>query len=458
MEQRIGTERSALTLTTRLGYGIGDFAFNSAYQLVAFFLLIYYTDVFGIEPAQAGTIFLVAKIWDAVTDPVMGLVTDATRSRWGRKRPYLLFGAVPLGAAVFFLFAGPDIDTGYRFAYGLATFILFSTAITVTNIPYGSLTAALTTDSHERASLSGYRMTFALLGTLFAAGATKPLVSLFADEAAGYRYASLIIGALVVVILWITFYSVREHVAVGKEEPVDIKTGLRIIFTNGPFLILTGATLLLMVAVNLLAIIVNYYFKYNLHREGLVPVAFLCIFVTAAAIIPFFVKLSERTDKRPAFLIGLSLLVPALVALFFFGEGNLAITFTILFVAGAGISTVFLFPWAMIPDTVEVSQLKTGHRREGLLYGVYWMSYKIGTALAGFIAGIGLSSSGYVQNVAQTPSSLLGIRVLTSLVPCLFIVLGMLLISRYPISRAYHAGVLEQINGRKGTRAGGPNP
>jgi len=447
-KQIVRNKISSISVGSKFGYGIGDFAFNASYQMIAFFLLIFYTDVFGISPAVAGSIFLFSKVWDAVSDPIMGYITDRTNSRWGKKRPYIFFGAVPLGISIFLLFAAPGLQGNLKIIYALLTFLLFCTAITVTNVPYGSLTAAMTTDSNERSSISGYRMTFALLGTLFAAGITKLLVSLFPDEITGFRCVSAIFGIMVIIILWITFFSTKERVVTEREERVSFIENFRVIIRNKPFIILTFSTLLFMIAMNLMAIIVNYYFKYNLNNEAMIPVAFLSIFLTAALLIPLYVYISKKKSKKYGLNIGMGVLVLSLLILFFFGEKNIIYTIIILIIAGAGLSAVFLFPWAMIPDTVEYSEWKTGLRREGIIYGFFWVSFKIGTAIAGFIAGWGLDLSGYVNNVIQSETSLLGIRLMISFIPILFIISGIILISFYPIDAAFHKKIIKEINNR----------
>jgi len=249
------TER--VPLGVKFGYGIGDFAFNLAFQVTAVFLIYFYTDVFLVSAAVAGTIFLVSKIWDAAFDPVMGYICDHTKSRWGKKRPYLLFGSILLGISLVLLFAGPNLSESDRVLYAFFTFIFFCSAISVANVPYGALTADLSLDTRERSSISGYRMTFALLGTLTAAGVTKLLVSSFGNELTGFRAMGVIYAVIIVVILLVTFATVKERGFSSGEIKQSFKKDLALVVKNGPFLILTGATLLVMVAVNTLAAVVN---------------------------------------------------------------------------------------------------------------------------------------------------------------------------------------------------------
>ncbi|MFA5064976.1 MAG: glycoside-pentoside-hexuronide (GPH):cation symporter [Dehalococcoidia bacterium] len=438
-----GSER--LSLGVKLGYGIGNFAFNLAFQVVALFLIFFYTDVFMISAAFAGAIFFVSKAWDIVFDPMVGYFCDHTKSRWGKKRPYILFGSILLGISMILLFASPNLSETDRIIYGFVTFIAFCSAITVANVPYGSLTADLTLDAHERSSLSGYSMAFALAGTLAAAGATKLLVGSFADETTGFRAMGIIYAVIVVVLLMITFASVKERGLSSGEVKQPLKKDLALVVKNGPFLILTGATTLMMVGISIVGVVVNYYFKYNLQMEWMIPIAFLLLFVTAGIFLPLFVFISKKKSKKFAFNTGLIIFSIALVLLYFFSDKGIEYIIPILFLAGVGMATVYLSPWSMIPDTVEFSQWKTGLRREGILYGCFWVSFKIGAALAGFIAGQCLTLANYIPNIAQSEGTLFMIKLLMTAVPLIFILATIALISFYPINAEMHRKMLDEI-------------
>jgi len=445
-----------VSLSTKLGYAIGDFGANLAFQVVSFYLLFFFTDVFGILPALAGTIILVSKIWDAVSDPIMGYITDHTRSRWGSKRPYLLFGAIPLGIVMFLLFFAPNIAENLKYAYGMATFILFCTVITVVNVPFLAITPSLTSDSHERSVVTGYRVILGLLGTLVAAGATLPLAGLIStDSVISFRYIGLIYGAIVALATLVAFFSVKEKVFTSAAKPVKLKESLRSIIGNKPFLIMTAGTFFHMVGMNILATIINYYFKYYLNAENLISVGFLCIFVTAALFIPLFVAISKKTSKKAAYNIGMGIVVVGLLLIFFFGEAtislfgmNIPLIFILLFFCGIGLSTNWLSPWSMIPDTVEYAEWKTGKRNEGTMYGIFYFVFKLGTAAAGFLVGTALGLSGYIANVVQTGQALSVIRLLFTVVPGAFILGGIIFIAFYPINALLHKRMTDEIRQR----------
>jgi len=437
---------SGVSLGVKLGYGAGDFALNLAMTGTSIFLLYYFTDVFFISASAAGFILFFARIVGAVCDPAMGYISDHTSSRLGKKRPYLLIGALPLGVTYFLMFASPSLSEPMRVVYGFVMFLLFWVAMSVINIPYSSLTAVLTQDTNERTSISGYRMIFALLGTLGAAVATMPIVRLLADQTSGFRLMGAIYGGIVVIAILITFATVKERIFDEEIYHLSIKNTVRMIFANKPFLILAVTAVLYQLAMNMLACVVNYYFKYNLGAEHMIPVAFLSMFSAAILAVPVFVYISKRKSKRYAYNLGMGIFAFVLILFFFLGDVSISVAIGLLVVAGIGMSTIFFSPWAMIPDTVEYSQWKTGVRREGILYGCFTLCGKLGGATAGIVSGFGLHLTGYIPNVTQSAATLSGIRLMMSIVPVVFIVIGMVLMSFYPIDEKMHRKMLAEIN------------
>lgn len=446
-----------IPLGMKLGYAIGDYGANLAFQTTNFYLLFYFTDVFGIMPALAGTIFLYSKIWNAVSNPVMGYIIDRTTSRWGKMRPYLLFGATPLALSVIALFYSPSIAAGGRFYYGLAAFIVFCSAITVVNVPYLALTPSLTLDSHERSVVTGYRVFLGIVGSLTAAGATLPLVSAFGgtDKVIGFRSLGIFYGLIIGLSTLVCFLSVRERHTQSNPENAELRENIRLIAANKPFIFLTLGTFMHMIAMNIMAVDVNYFFKYNLKAEALIPIAFLCLFITAGFSLPLFVLISKKTSKKFTYNLGMGIVAAVLVLIFFYGERSISLggvsvplTIPLLILAGIGLSTNWLSPWSMIPDTVEYSELKTGIRREGILYGVFYFVFMIATALAGFLTGQILSYTGYTANVEQSENTLLGIRIVLTLLPMVFLILGIVFISFFSIDAAMHRSMVEEIDKR----------
>lgn len=449
---RSGTAET-VPLSMKIGYGIGDFGANLLFQCVGLYLLFYFTDILSIGAGLAGTIIMVAKIWDAVTDPLMGTISDRTRSRWGSKRIYLLLGAIPLGISFYLLFHGPALSGRELNLYALATFVLFCTFYTIVNIPYGALTSALTLDAQERASITGYRMSFAILGTLVVAGATLILVGLFGTQREGFRFVGAAYGLAAVIFTLIAFFTTREKMDPGKKERSSFREEMSFVFKNTPFLILTLATLFQYIALGMAAAMVTFFFKYPLAMEEFTPIAFALLFVTAVLAMPFWVYMSSRLGKRPVFIAGMVIFGGALLLMYFTGGYGLVATIVLLLIAGVGLSTVYLSPWSMIPDTVEYSEWKFGARREGTIYGFFYFAHKVASALAGFICGHGLSLVGYVPDVIQTAHANEGIRVLMTLFPAGVILLGIITICFYPITGEMHSGMVSEIASRQ-TKAG----
>ncbi|MBI9086365.1 MAG: MFS transporter [Desulfobacterales bacterium] len=443
------TVHGRLSLKTKLGYGIGDLAANLVFQSILIYLLFYFTDVFGISPSVAGLVFFLSKIWDGISDPLMGYMADRTRTRWGSKRPFLLVGAIPLGLSFFLLFTPWPLNAFWKPVYALVMLLLVCTFYTVVNIPYGALTASLTRDANERAGLTGYRMFFAISGTLVVAGATKPLVALAATPQAGFCITAGVYGFFAAVLTLVTFASVREQEEPERFEKYGLRDIWSILKSNPPFLVLSAGMVLHLTAVGIMAAMVNYYFKYCQGRESFTTVAFLCIFVSAAVFLPLWVTLSRRLDKKTTFNLGMGTLALSLGAIYFIRGHEPMLLIPAFVFAGAGISTVYLSPNAMVPDTVEYSQWKIGLRREGILYGFYYFGQKFASAFAGFIAGIGLELVRFQPNTVQSETALEGIRVLTTIVPIAFILLGIGVIHFYPIDAAFHERILAKISAAK---------
>jgi len=440
-----GVGTAGLPVKMKLGYGVGDLAFNILINITSIFLLIFYTDVFLIDPWLAGLIFLVSKLWNALIDPFIGYFIDRTDTRWGKMRPYMIFGAAPLAVCFFLVCASPDLEESMRFAYGMATFLLFNSAFAIANVPYAALTASLTRDADERSNLTAYRMTFATVGMLIAGGATKPLVNLFSSEATGYRIVAIIFGLFSIGVILLSAFNVKETVHQQSEDEKRISLNLKALSKNYPFILLVLSFVVTAIAVYAMASTTNYFFTYYVNREDLISPALVILFVSAVIAFPLWLKVSKKTSKKATYISGLIVFGVSLVGIYLFRDIAPWQLLILIGFAGAGMSTYILFPWAMVPDTVEYSQWKTGIRQEGFLYGFFVFGLKLSQAFAGFFTGMVLSYVGYVANVEQTPEALNGIRFLMTIMPCILITIGILLIVFYPITSEMHKKMLEDI-------------
>ncbi len=440
-----------IPIKMKFGYGIGDFSFNLLINTTSVFLLYFYTDIFQIGGMAAGTIFLVSKLWNAAIDPFIGAAVDRTRSRWGGKRPYMLFGAIPTAAIFYMIFAAPELDASSRYVYAMVTFLLFNSAFALTNVPYAALTASMTSDANERTSLTTFRMSSGIIGMFMAAVLTKPVVKLFGGGAGGYRVMAVIFGLVGAAIILISFKMVRERVVEERHEQINVSANMKAMGKNYPFILLVLAFVISATAVYTIIMMVNYFFKYNYNNEDMTSVALGVFFVTALLFLPFWMHVSKRTSKKIAFITGLTIFTATLVAIFLIDDLTMVQLISILAISGAGMSAYMLFPWAMVADTVEFSLWKSGVQQEGFLYGFFIFGLKLAQAFAGFLAGFSLEKVGYVANTVQSPETLRGIKFIMTLMPIGFIVVAILLLFFYPINADMHRAMLDDIASRDET-------
>lgn len=425
-----------LPVSTKLGFGVGDLGGNLFFTVLSFWALNYLTDSVGLSAALAGTALMAGKLWDAFVDPFVGLVSDRTRSRWGRRRPYLLFGALPLGLSLAVFFTAPGLSSQFAlFWWALVVFALLNTAYSFVNIPYGSLTPELTADYHERTALNGYRFGFAVIGTILGAAMVQPLLGLFpGDSKAGFVAVGVVFGVVVATTSLITGFSVRERSVTHDAPTPSILKSWQGVWKNMPFRIILGSYFLHMVGLNFLSGMLVYYFKYVLNDEGATTIAMLLLLVVAGGFIPVSVAFSKRFGKVRTYQVSLVLMATAALTVSFFGA-TAGTGFVLAIMTGAGIGMGFGYvpPFAIVPDTIEVEARKTGNREEGAYYGLWNFAVKM--SQTGALAGTGflLSAAGYVANTEQSASSLLAIQALIGPVPAAFFLASALLLLSYPL-------------------------
>jgi glycoside/pentoside/hexuronide:cation symporter, GPH family len=436
----------------KIGFGAGEFSSSIFFTITSFWLMNFLTDEVRLSAALAGTALLVGKIWDAVIDPFIGHISDHTKSRWGRRRPYLLFFAIPFGAAFVVMFTNPGIsEQAGKFIWAMLAYVFFCTVYSFTNIPYNSLLPEISQDYNERTNISGYKQAFAVIGTILGAGAAMPIMALFAGRTAGYIGMSAIFGALAALSLLVTYLSVREPKTVETPKGESILKSLKDVFTNKPYLALLGAWFVNSAAVAVMEAMLIYYYKYIFQDEGAVTLAMISLLVVTIATIPFWVWLAKKLSKRTTYIIGMTLTLTAVV-LFAFLADNVGTTFALGFMvlAGFGFAAHYVLPWTMAPDTIEYAYARSGVRREGVYYSVWTFVIALGGAFAGFLVGQVLDIFGYIPDVIQSARSILGIRLLIGPLPAVMILLGNLALAFYPIDRKRYEQIRAQINQREG--------
>jgi GPH family glycoside/pentoside/hexuronide:cation symporter len=440
---------SRVSIKEKLGYGAGDMACNLVFQPIAVYLLFFYTDIFGLAPAAASVLFLVARVWDAINDPIMGFVVDRTRSRWGKLRPYILWGALPLGVLGVLCFTVPQWGNPAKLAYAYVTYIGLGMLFTLVNVPYAALTSAMTQDTKQRTSLSAYRMIGATLGGMVAIVGLPLLAEALGGEnqARGYQLSMILFAVVGTALLMWTFFSTRERVAAPKAK-VNLKAVSKILSANRPLIFLSLFFLFFLgyeAVSNSSAI---FYLKYHYDREDLISLFTLALIVPMLITTAFVPALAKRLGKRKLLFIGIlvNLVSPIGILLF---PGNIVILFATKAVSGVGYGVMNVLAWAFVPDTVEYGQYKTGIRSEGMVYSIVGFFLKTGFALGGLIPGLVLNLTGYVANQAQTETALAGIQSLMTYIPAALVLLGLVMMVFYNLDEDKYEEIVAELRGRE---------
>jgi GPH family glycoside/pentoside/hexuronide:cation symporter len=440
-----------LTTKAKLLYGIGDFGNAMVNSAVVFYLLIFYTDAALIPPAIAGTALMIGKIWDAVNDPLFGWVSDRTTSRFGKRRVYMIFGALPLALTIALLWFVPQgmSNTGF-FLWIAISFMLFDTFNTLTSVPYYALTAELTSDYDERSSLTAFRMILGVPGYIMGAALTLTLVGLFASKMTGFRMVGIIFGVIAAFSLWISAAGIKERQETNQSQSkMPAMEAFLATFRNRPFVRLIVAYLIANLGFVLVQTLLAYFMTYQLGMEAQVPLAMLLLLGSVMLFLFPWKKLSERMNKGPAYALGLGIGGLCVAATFFLPHEPTPIIYVIAFMAGMGFSSNWVFPWAMVPDVVEYDQLETNEHRSGMYYGVWGFTSKLTNALGAAIAGWVLQLSGYIPNVEQNSLTLQGIRAFFGPIPAVILAISLPMLIWYPITRQKHAQIRAQLAKRQ---------
>ena len=435
---------STLSVREKFGYGLGDTASNFIFHTVNVFLFFYYADVMKIDAAAVGTLFLVARLFDTVTDPLMGSIADRTNSRWGKYRPYLLWLAVPFGICGYLLFAVPDADPASQLTYAYITYIAVMLVYTAINIPYSALLGVITPNSSERTSVASYRFACAFGGQLLIVAAARPLIAYFGEgnEAAGYRITMGIFAVIAVVLFIMTFSMARERVQPPADQKPDLAKEFKLLLRNVPWIVMFIAGIFTLANVAVRGAVTLFYFKYYAGDDGsawLWNFDMSTVFLTAGTIalivgVVCTKWITPLGDKRQLMVV-LSSLNALVMALFYFVPQDAPVMMFIMNVLGALIAgpTIPLV-WSMFADVADYGEWKFGHRSTGLVFSGVQFAQKFGLAIGSAMAGWMLAGFGYVADAEQTPEAIEGIRLMFTILPALFAVGGVVAIWFYPIT------------------------
>jgi GPH family glycoside/pentoside/hexuronide:cation symporter len=447
-----------LTFGTKAAYAIGDLA-NSVGPgtIVPFWYLFFLTDVARLHPGLAGLTVLVGGIWDAVNDPLVGVLSDRTRTRWGRRRPYLLFGALPFGVTFALLWIVPPIQNQVLLAlYYALIYILFDTAFTFVGCPYTALTPELTLDHDERTSLTTYRMFVSIFTGLLAAVGFGLVLDAIPDKQAAFMVMGVACAALFVPTTLIAFFGTRERDEFQAEPAPSPLEGFRYVLRNREWRYTLGMRLLSWIPVDIASAVFAYYLIYWVGVEASVASAFLgLILLSATLCLPLIQWMARRWEKRTAFIVSTASWAIVMMWLIAVPQGTEYLPFVIAVavLVGPGVSAAHVLPTAMGADSLDVDELASGKRQEGIYAGFEVFIRKLSTKLV--LAGIGpiLAWSGYVDNVAQqTPQALLAIRIVIGVVPAVILAGGVVVASAYPLTRSRHQEIQAELARRRADR------
>ena len=540
------TKSEKLNFTTKLAYGSGDMGPAITANVLVFFLLYFFTNVAGLPPGMAGSILAIGKIGDAINDPIAGILSDRTRTKWGRRIPWMLFGTLPFGLFFFLQWlvptfsSDPDFNNWCLFAYYIIIATLFNLAYTAVNLPYTALTPELTQDYNERTNLNSFRFAFSIGGSIlslitatlifqlypgdpveqyYVLGLVSSIIAMIAlfwctfriqergsepllnkplkklvgfvllamggllvslgiykliNSAGGldiYGILSILIGVQVILFgITLIFAKTEAHLVDAEaqqhrintqETPTTpLKEQLKIAFSNQPFLYVIGIYLCCWLSVQLTASILIYYaVSWMGMDEALFPTVAIAVQGTALFMLFVWKAVSNKIGKKKVLFAGTVIWIVAQIGLFIIQPGQIKEFYILGSMAGIGVSVAYLIPWSMIPDVIELDELNTGQRREGVFYSFMVLLQKFGLALALFFVGIGLEWSGFVERVpgeaipVQPESALLAIRIAVAPLPTVFLAISLVLAYFYPITQEYHREIVAQLQARKNSES-----
>ena len=448
----------------KIGYGFGDMASSMFWKLFGSYLMIFYTDVFGMPAAVVGTMFLITRVWDSAFDPIIGIIADRTQSRWGKFRPYLLYLAIPFAVIGVLTFTTPDFGDGGKVIYAYFTYSLMMMVYSAINVPYASLLGVMSPESKDRNMLSTYRMTFAYIGSFIALLLFMPMVNRFSmghDEQHGWMMSVIVIAVLCALLFYGCFAWTTERVRPIKKQQNSLKSDLQDLLHNRPWWILLGAGVAALVFNSIRDGATVYYFKYYVVEEeyasiSLFGISFvlsgLYLAVGQAANIVGVVlaaPLSNRIGKKKTYMWAMSIATVLSVIFYWFDKEQLMLMFIFQVLISICAGSIFPLLWSMYADCADYSELKTGNRATGLIFSSSSMSQKFGWAIGSAVTGWLLAFYGFEANAVQGEEAIHGIRMFLSWLPAMGTVLSVIFISLYPLSEKEMRKITNQLNDKR---------
>lgn len=460
-EKSLNTTQSHARLSEKIGYGFGDMSSSMFWKIFSYYLPIFYSDVFGLKPQHAALLLLVTKLYDAVSDPVMGIIADRTQTRWGKYRPYLLWIAIPFSVVGILSFYTPEASYTFKHIYAYITYLMMMTVYTAINVPYGAMLGVVTADSREKSVFSSFRMFFAYIGSFIAMGifavfeksilgtvrvvdGVEKVVKGVGDASPMQWTGIVSVVAIICAVLFILcFLMTREHVKIdtstGSDASVSVKDDLRALAANKPWWLLLGAGIGLLLFGSIRGGAAAYYFSNILGTNAIVTCAvFLFVGeIAQMAGVVFAVPVSERIGKKSTFILVLAV-IAALSTLIYFlpdtpGGFWALLAIQILICVAIGLNSPLL--WSMFADVADYSEHRNGRASTGLIFSSSSMAQKFGGAFGAFLLMQVLAIFGYDKDMAvQAPETLGAIKGLMSYIPAIGSLLGILCLVFYPLT------------------------
>lgn len=449
--------QTKLNFSTKLAYGIGELSGSLPSNILVFFFLFFLTDIAGLKPGLAGIIVMIGKIWDAINDPLIGWLSDRTRSRFGRRYPWMILGSIPLGLSCVLLWTiPPNNHQTFMIIYYTLIALVFYTAFTAVLLPYSALSAELTQDYNDRTNLISFRSAFSIGGSIFSLILAELIFSWVNNEEKQYLILGLIAGLIAILAIFMSIvgtYQRYHQVQDGyrnshPSSSLSFQEKLRLIFTNFPFICVMIIYLCSWLSVQTIAAILPYFVIncMELTEEHFTRMA---IMVQGTALIMMMVwsHLSHRLGKKIIYLMGIPFTIVAELGLFLLQPGQVTLMYIIAIMAGIGIATAYIVPWSMLPDVVDLDQLKTGQRREGIFFALVVQLQKVGIAVALLVVGKILDSAGYIPgSTGQQPETALwAIRMIIGPFPITLLIISFIFAYLYPITQEIHQDIVSKI-------------
>lgn len=458
MQNMAASTTGRISTKEKLAYGFGCFGQNMIYYFISNFVMFFYTDVFGILPAAAGTLLLITKIWDGVNDPIMGVFVDRTRSRWGKFRPWILFTPILFVPIAIMLFSAPNLSPAGKLIWAYVTYIMFDMTYTASDVPFWAMSSAITSDTTERNSVVVYPRFVATVAVALATLGTLPLIHWFqkisggaaASADRGYQLTALLYGILTIICFTFTFFVVKERVKVGKDDKnATFKDIVHTFTRNKPLVLIILSGMLINVASGAKLSTLIYYAKYNLGNEllnTLVAAANIPFILVGIAITPF---LAKRFGKKGAYIILTAVFGVGSLGFFMSGWTQLPVLLAFSCISSIGMVAPQVLQTSMIADTIEYAELETGKRSEGVIFSSQTFMVKLSSAFTSWLTGIILTLTGFVANTVQTEAVLKGIHSIISLIPAIACAVAIVPMLFYTLTEERHDQILVQLQARQ---------